>query len=276
MSYVRIPPFNSVVIRADKGIDFIDEWIQRINNINNAVYEAEFAMIGEFSRKCNTVLIPPNGGQVTMELVRKYNLVFYPIRTVRAYEGYAHTHEEPRNQKEAAIFGVACTDIWYAEVFGKAYMRGDHYVQGKLLGYPECCIKAFIEYWNAGELSPVISIARRTKDCSGQLCYIDPLLNPVLRYINVKAIPFWSCSYDCPNAHKWAEKFIKKVKKINKKAYKDLLTLLREPMEFTQINGIIEVRVGSPPWLKVIAQGYTSIEQRILLIPKYDPLEKYG
>jgi len=275
MSLLNIPPFNAVVVSAEKGSDFIEEWIKLIDRISNAVFVAEFEMIGEFGRKCNTVLIPRGGGQKTIELIRKYNLVFYPIRTVRAYQGYAHTHEDPRSPDESALFGVACTDVKNAEKYAQAYLRGDHNVQGKLLGYPECCIRAFIEDWSSREFSPVVRIALRTKDCNSDICYIDPLLNPTLRYINVKAIPFWPHSYDCLRAHEWAEKFISKIRKIDKKAYKGLLMLLREPVEFTQVNGIIEVRVGSPPWLKVVAQGYTSMEQRILLIPKYDPLEKF-
>ena len=274
--HVRLPPFMSVVIRHDGCCGMREEWYDIINRIDAAVFEAEFAMVGRLGRRCNTVLLPPGGGQRSLELIRKYKLVFYPIRQVRAYTGYAHTHEPPRHPNEAAIFGVACTDMESALEFAKAYTRGDHYTQGRLLGYPECCIRAFIEFWSMGEFSPVVRIAERTKGCHSRQCRIDPLLNPALRYINVKAIPFWPHSYRCSEAHRWAEEFLRVLRRIDRKAYRYLLELLRQPVEFTQVNGIIEVRVGSPPWMLIITQGYSDEEQDILLIPEYDPVERYG
>jgi len=274
--HVRLPPFNAVVFRGDDGGRLAERWEPLLARIERAVFEAEFGIVGEFGRRCNTVLLPPGGGQQTLELIRRYGLLFYPITQVRAYQGYAHTHEKPRHPGEAALFGVACIEIDDALRFAEAYQRGDHYTQGKLLGYPECCIKAFIEDWNAGYYSPVIQEVRRTPGCHDYECRIDPLLNPTLRYIGVKAIPFWPHNLVCREAHRWAEHFIDVVRRIDKKAYKALLELLAEPVEFSQVNGIIEVRVGSPPWMLIISQGYSDETIRVRLIPMYDPVEEYG
>jgi len=273
---IYVPPFTAVTISVADGGKRLAKWRDLLQRIDRAVFEAEFAMIGEMGRKCNTVLIPPGGGDEALRLVKKYKLVFYPIRSVRYYEGYAHTHEPPSSDKDAALFGVACTDLESAKMFAEAYASGNHLVQGMLLGYPSCCIYSFIDFWRRGVYSPVNEIAAATPGCTSIECRIDPLLNPALRYINVKAIPFWPHSYTCKAAKKWAEKFIKKVKKIDRVAYRALLELLREPVEFTQVNAIIEVRVGSPPWMKILAQGFSDDEIYTRLIPAYDPVERYG
>lgn len=273
---IRVPPFNAVVFTATDEGERARKWAPLIDRISSAVSKAEFLMIGEKGRKCNTVLVPPGRTEIITRIVKEYGLVFKEIARVRYYQGYSHYHEEPRGPEEAAIFGVACIDEESAEMFRRAYHARDHYTQGKLLGYPECDIKAFIRYWGMGYFSPEPLIAMNTKDCNAFYCRIDPLLNTALRFVGVRAIPFFPHSYDCKAAKKWAEKFIEKIRKVDKMAYKALLELLSEPIEFTQVNALIEVRVGDPPWMKILTQGFSSEEISIMLIPKYNALEKYG
>lgn len=87
--------------------------------------------------------------------------------------------------------------------------KSENYIIWKLLWYPECCIKSFLELDYNWDLELNLKIKEKT------IWKLDWRLNNLINPYSL--IPFFPCNYNCKNAIKYAEnnlKIIWKRKKI--------------------------------------------------------------
>jgi len=263
MNNIYIPPFTTVVFENEEAKE---EFSPILSEYEKIMTKVEFLLIGKGNRKVNVTHILPETMQEQLVLLNKAGLKFKAISLVKRYSGFAHFHETPSSIHDAMIFGVVGYEERYLEEFAKAYYSGDNATQGRLLGYPECCIQFFVDVWNKQEFDPIKIIALNTSgsyEVEG-----DPLLNIMLRYAGVRVVPFIPHSFTCKEALKFADMVLDLAKKENKRVLKKGLELLSQKTLWTQVNGIIEVRVEGT--MRIIAGGYSSEPQKVLFIPSYD------
>jgi len=187
-------------------------------------------------------------------------LVSLPVRYSRKCDGFAHYHEEPKLGEAKNISVIISKDIAIAREFVGAYERGDHDTQGKLLGYPECCRKAFAERWQAGYFDPIwqaaeATPAERVMKKSETKIWLVPhaFSNPILRYAGIRVSFHIPCSFACENSIEMAQKYFDIYRLISPN-YPLMEALLRMPVSWDCYHGLAVIKtpifyliIGSVP-----------------------------
>lgn len=262
MTYVKLTPFSYTAytdVKTEKEIT------QIIKFAEPALHEIEFRLIKEGIRRCNYFYVDPINPDLSM--VYKYGLKYKVIASVKKFEGFAHTHEAPTGPHDVWYFATACDTEQNAEKMAKAYVEGDHYTQGLLLGYPEDDIQFFLKEWgrHLDLVYPSAVNSQKEGEINGRpVVLFDPKLNVAFRYIGLRIIPFFPHSFTCPIATKFADNVIKILKEINEEMTEKLIKVLSMPFKFSQVNGIIQVDVFEKPWknwkFSIITAGYSDEE----------------
>jgi len=258
MTYIKLPSFTHVAYRDEevkKQLEPIIKWA------DSRLHEIEFRLIKEGVRHCNYFYIDPL--RPDLSLVYKYGLKYKVIASVKKFEGFAHTHEQPQSLEETWFFAAACDTEENAEKMAKAYVEADHETQGRLLGYPEDDIKFFLTWWGRHlDLVYPAALNSESIEIGGRRAVkFDPRLNVALRYTGLRVIPFFPHSFNCPDAAKFADVVVKLLKEDDGEMTDKLLEILSKPYRFSQVNGIIQVDVFEKPferWLfTIITGGYS-------------------
>lgn len=267
MSRVELMPFSSIIFFDNK----IKEKIINLTS-NKLLYEVEFELIRRGYRKCNFIHIDPLRPDA-MKIIFENNFHYQVLQSIKKYSGFAHTHYSPNSLEDTLMFTAVCSDKESLSIFANAYFKGDHKTIGEMLGYPKCDIDFFVKYWNEHLDLVYPSAMNSTKE--GDVVYFDPRLNIMLRYIGLRIIPHFPCSFQCPNAIKFAETIMDIMREKDSKLVDELLDVLSKPVIFSQVNGIIQVEVYedksfTKPLFIIIQSGYSSEEYRLKMIPRWE------
>lgn len=145
-------------------------------------------------------------------------------------------------------------------------LRGaDDLAVARMLGYPHCCIEFFRAHWyDRNEKDLTFATAAASARDAGDLILAVPLLNTLLRWIEIRLIPHMPCAFDCPASV------------ANGRAFADLgkesgfgqemewaEEMLSWPMEWSALHGIAEVRT---PVLKFMAETDPTDRKRLVRI----------
>ena len=205
-----------------------------VEKASGLAHKAEYQMVVQGYRPCDVVHIYPETMYEQLNQFEKDGLYFIPIRKAKRVSGFAHKFYEPTKPSEVMIYGVVSRKYLDAKKFAEAHKayRCDHYTVGKLLGYPECCIRFFCKHFTSGmyDLIPLIE---------GEQKY--PELNIMLRYFGVRAIPFFPCRWDCDEAKKFADKFVSLMREEDPKTTDLILELLEMPCRWSMNKAVIQV-----------------------------------
>ena len=267
MSRVQLMPFSTIVFFDNK----VKEKISRIME-SGIVYYVEFELMRRGYRKCNFLHIDPLRPDA-MRIIFENNFHYQVLQSIKKYSGFAHTHYSPNSLEDTLMFTAVCTDEESLKNFVSAYFASDHRTIGELLGYPECDIDFFTKYW--GEHLDLVYPAAMNSDREGDVIYFDPRLNIMLRYINIRIIPHFPCSFQCRNAIRFANTIMKLMREKDSKLVDVLLDVLSKPLIFSQVNGIIQVEVYedksfTKPLFIIIQSGYSSEEYKLKMIPRWE------
>jgi len=109
---------------------------------------------------------------------------------------------------------------------------GKHAVQfGRLLGYPECCIKFWTKYCHKYNLEPIIPSIKSFKSY--------PFYNNIsLKYFDIRLIPHFPCSGDCSFSATIGKRNLMLLRKLNVRHALRFEKMLKTLVLFTQNNGI--------------------------------------
>ncbi|RLE97805.1 MAG: hypothetical protein DRJ96_02835 [Thermoprotei archaeon] len=262
---VEIPPFTTIVW---EGREARERYSPVLSWAERSLQHVELLLILAGKRRCDVYHVDPYHMMEQMIYLHRLGLKFRPLRLVRRFSGFAHKHEEPTGLHDALIFGVVGKREEDLLAFERAFRSCDDDAQGALLGYPECCREFFTKVWRAGELDPILAIAKATGMNGKGEVEGDPLLNVLIRYAGARVIPHLPCSFKCEPSRKFALTILSFLKRMDRGMTRRLLELLSKPVVWTQVNGIIEARVEGV--FRVIAGGYDSGPQRVVFIPEYD------
>ena len=221
-------------------------WEPRIAAASRAFAELERLTVVHEMRECTTMHASPKRLEQQIRDLAKQGLCFLPLRAVGAYNGFAHSHPPVEPGKDWNYYGVVARNAGILEAFAEATASSDHVAMGRLLGYPECCSKFFVDVWGRGYVDPVWQAAEKCGKRDGNHClHLENSTWAVwqgFRYIGVRAVPHLPCSFDCKSSKTMAESWLDFGYKQNIHGIADIEKLLQLSCEWDCYKGIAQIR----------------------------------
>ena len=117
-----------------------------------------------------------------------------------------------------------------------AELTGDHAALGKLLGYPECCIKFFIEnYEKASNLHDDFTLLSLANSKSESF---SPLMNISLKYFDSAFINHYPCSFDCSCSLELAKRSAGCIERCAPQLYTHMMDELQTAVIYSDDTGV--------------------------------------
>lgn len=161
--------------------------------------EVEVKVTADDIRKVGASTVPACNLQDLEDLIDNHNMYHKIIATIGLYNGFMHKHLQPTNSN-TGFFIAYSKERSLLDLFKRAYIKGDHKIQGGLLGYSDCCIDSFTELSKIGYIDTSVPYLMKGQD--------NAYLTPVLRYGGWRVIPFLPCSPYCKAALRIAKKYL--------------------------------------------------------------------
>lgn len=244
---VEVLPFATLIWNSNYAKE---DWSGIMNRAANFHDRAEYWMVQDGHRKCATLHIRPQDYDHWIDRITQDGLVWLPIQRTRNYTGFSHKHF-PVNQIDmnTSVYGVLARTIEDAEAFRTASQPNavDHDKIGELLGFPECCRKAFNRHWPTF-YDPVYQVAEESphKAWHGELydaLYVEPHIacHQMMRYIGLRLTSHFPCSLQCEASIEVGKLWIKTGEKHDPRGLEALMKIMSLPGEWSVLNGIAVV-----------------------------------
>jgi len=247
--------------------ELISTYGKRFNpEIKGFFQEVEYEMVKQDKRECNVYHLKPSNYDVEIDKIFDDGLVFKSILRSKKYSGFSHSHFEVEELNDnSMVFGVVAKDLKTANKFKDYNLEQpiNHIEIGKMLGYPECCCKAFENNFKIS-YDPIYETALNTKDTEKDdkgiivKTYYPELRND-LRYAGVRIIPWFPCSFDCEESKKKSKVWLDMMYSLNEKLTEEILDLLSKPSTWSLLNS--QIRVIHPDF-QIQTSGYFDDEYK--------------
>lgn len=240
-------------------------WKRGAEDVRRAFHEAaaaasmaELKTVADGLRPAATLHLSSLLFDEQLKMLAELSLHFLPLRRVRPFQGFAHRFYDPEPGKPFLVYGVVAKRKELLEEFRQATEAADHETIGELLGYPSCCIRAFVSRWPAERdlvWAAATAVAKPEGNCI-ELAHYYPECNIVLRYFGLRALPHMPCSFLCTESKHFAEKFL---------AYmpKDTLSLLALPVTWDAWKG---AAIIESEFFVGVASTDASWQRRVLVL----------
>jgi hypothetical protein len=219
-------------------------WEQAIQECAALVSELEIESVAAGQRPCSWQTIARAGLPDFARRCAEKGLIVLPVRFVGAFNGFVHYTPEG----DASVYNIIARRLEDALRFREAFEKGDHEVQGEMLGFPKCCREAFAANWKAGYFDPIWQSA--ISDIGGDTVpesvdnitkyEVHPYSNPLLRYIGLRV------GFHIPHSFRCGETIAAGIERLSlakdQGLVKILESLLSMPMRAELFHGILTVR----------------------------------
>jgi len=252
-------------------------WASVIPKISALVSDLEVLSVKRGHRPCAWQTIAEDQFPRLAATWAEMGLVALPIKRVRSFSGFAHRHEEPCPGERASLCVIITQSLKDALWFKSAQEKGDNDLQGKLLGFPQCCREFFSEAWAKGYFDPMWQAAMNTEhEVIGERHLRvkgRPLANPILRYAGIRVGFHLPHAFDCRETIWIAEERMILAANIDPILTEVLNGLLSMPMSWDVYHGIAEIRT---PIFYLIVPSVPTAERHIIefvSMPSFIPKE---
>ncbi len=233
-----------------------------LEKIKKLIHDVELESVLSGYRDINVYYLNTLNYDDQIEYLVDKGLFFSPLARIKSFENFGHKHEiVEKLDGNTSIYGVVSTDVKLNKKFRDFYLENDDFNMGKMLGYPECCCRAFVDYTKRFP-DPVFEIARNTPQaeinggCRIKLKDIPWKLQVHLRYFNLKVIPFLPCNFGCEEADSVSEEWYRMMKEKDPETLKILESLMIMPSTWSLYNS--QVIVNKPPFESSEFIGYAA------------------
>ena len=230
-------------------------WEPRLGRIGTAWAELEWRSVASGLRPCALTSVSSE------HLVRRTaewavaGLSAMPVAMSGTSAGYASTSIAPR-VGEPFEYRVAVGALADVAALKTAIDGGDDSTMGRLLGFPECCIRFFRQTWvNDGCVDTTWAMAANSGrvDATGHAIEIDPgapfQANILWRWVGPRAVPHLPCSFACRATVDFANTLANLAREFGYGPEMEWLEeILSWPVSWSALHGIAEVKT---PVLKV-------------------------
>jgi len=220
-------------------------WSRIINDLSKLYRETEWQYFIRGHRTCYVAHIYPESLDSFFETLNKLDLAFFPITKSKRYRGFSHKHLRVKPGDPYFYYGVVVKRgaEKTAQSFIEASKISDHKTIGKLLGYPDCCVKFFDNTW-AGRriIDPLFEAALNTKGCRKEENTLElrvhPYCNQFLRYFGLRITPHLPHSFDCKRTIRLGQKWFDIMKELNENRANTLKEILSMPLTWDCFRGV--------------------------------------
>jgi hypothetical protein len=147
----------------------------------------------------------------------------------------------------------------WTECYMEAYKEGDQMCVGDLLGYPECCRKAFIKHWQEeGDLDWTWKMVGVRTGMHRVVADSYFQLVPFYNRYGVRAIQHMPCSVRCKPSHELAKEYLALWPEEERRWYYEIMGWAAE---WSSLHGVAEVRT---PVCKIIHSTTYYPDERIV------------
>lgn len=223
-----------------------------LSDLKNLWYEAELRSLTEGHRDVNVFYLDQNAFDNQLHKLSNLGLFFQPLMRIKSFDCFGHKHELVEEIiSNTSVFGAISFDIEQLKKFKGYYSENDNFNMGLMLGYPECCCRAFGDYVRRDIIDPIYEIAQSTPNSirtDRNTIDIDGMpwqLQAHLRYFDLRVIPFLPCSFDCDEALSKAESWYRLLREVDAKTLATLESLMKQPSTWDLYNS--QVVVNGPP-----------------------------
>jgi hypothetical protein len=241
------PPSYSTVLFKCGRRDLID----LKNKLEHLSYDLEIKSVTSGIRDVNVFYLNHNSYDEQIKDLTENGLLFQPLMRVKTFDGFSNSLE-PSDEigPNTSIYGAISKDNSKLKRFKEYFDSNDDYNIGLMLGYPECCCRAYIDYSRRFP-DPIWEIVANSLPESIQsdrplvLRDIPWDLQIHMRYFGFKIIPFFPCNYRCSEAELSAERWYNLMYSIDPQTTEKLKRLMLEPSTWSLYNS--QVLVNRPP-----------------------------
>lgn len=243
----NMPPFLRIQWRSKAVKDKYEPMFEKAKNIYRTL-EMETVVRG--FRHVTTDHVAAHDFDWKQQKYIQQGLVFVPMQKVGLYNGFASSHPPVVEGRPWSYYGVVADTLEHAQQFMEATRANDHYTLGKLLGYPECCLKAFQEVWlDQGYKDTVWQQAnvhpetvREREGNRVRLHSVPWMSNNLLRAFGVGPIFHNKCSIHCHDTAVIAQRWIELAEELKLDGLAEMEMFLRMPMEWDAYKGIAFIK----------------------------------
>ena len=224
-----------------------EKWEAAISKCGALAHELEIESVAAGQRRCAWSTI---GRPQLPDFIKRCadkGLMVMPIKWVGAFPGNGFLHYTPEGDSQA--YCIIARHLSDAITFRDAFEKADHEGQGEMLGFPDCCRKAFAENWKVGFFDPIWQSARESlgeyrhvygKDYFQRVDSGYPYSNPLLRYIGLRVGFHIPHSFSCAATVRSGTERLSLAK--DQGLVKILQALLSMPMKAELFHGILTVK----------------------------------
>jgi hypothetical protein len=218
-------------------------WTEAIRGVRRRWREIEWRSVAEGLRACALLEVPDADLPGFSEMLASAGLDLTPVQRVAQSTTYVNRLVEAR-PGQAGIFFCLVSRTEHAAEFIPLWKSYSHAGIGRLLGYPSCCVEFFARVWSQYS-DTTWPAARNTpghiRDASGLRCEVRGpwQTNMLLRWLSVRAVPHFPCSFSCEATVKFANTLAAICPDERGSACEEML---RWPVEWSAQDGCVEIR----------------------------------
>jgi siroheme synthase len=227
-----------------------DSWAPVLSRIRGVIRDVQWRSIASGARSCALIT-----GEDAEDLPSRDELASHGLSwcelTGSGMSASRYWHTEAAVQRVPRQHGILIADGPRMRDFEAAWQARDYDSADRMLGVPACCAKAYRELCGDGNvLDPTWPYARRSSpDAAVDTITVSAsdarvtTTNTLWRWIGIRAVPYFPCSYGCPATADLALMLGRTAKEAGSGRVWDYLTnVLSWPSEWTALHGIAEVK----------------------------------
>ena len=237
-------PYSTILPKVGHG-----NLVALFHEFRRIFHQAEYGMLKEGERDVSFFMLDPIHYGDQIQNIFDDGLAFQPILRTQSLRGFVHSFIPAKPDQIAAYVGVVARDLETAKRFVEAFEKNDHTEVGKMFCYPECCVKAFLDYKTP---DPIFEIAKGKT----QIENYNHLLQQHLRYWGPAIVPWFPCSFNCSESYDKARHWLDRLKKIDVTTTEKVLDILKQPSEWSLLNA--QVLVKHPEFLGYATSYYSA------------------
>jgi hypothetical protein len=216
-------------------------WSEALQIVIKRWREIEWRSIATGLRECGLMAVADAELPTFAEILATAGLDLVPLQRIAATGTYANRLTQPG---ENGVFFCLVSRAGHASRFVRLWKAHSHAAMGRLLGYPDCCIAFFERVWP--EFSDTTwPMTRNTLghcyDPASLTCVVDGpwQTNVLLRWLGVRAVPHFPCSFSCEKTVKFANALAALCPGEGAGLCEEIL---RWPVQWSALNGRVEIR----------------------------------
>lgn len=247
---VDVFPFSQIIWNS---VDDKNKWEPILNKARKVHDMLEYEMVRHGIRKCATLHLSPKTFDKQIEQLQADHMVWIPLQRTKNYGGFSHKHYSVNElDLNCSVYGVLARNMEDAEAFKIASTSGsaDHKKIGELLGFPQCCSEAFVNWWPT-YFDPVYQAAQTTSGAKIEhgenydVLTVTPHIatQQMLRYVGLRLTSHFPCSLECEATKRIGKLWLDLGMEVDRQGTEALLKILSLPGEWSCCHGVAVVEL---------------------------------